>query len=229
MHAVLNGVEYGIVGLLVFLLLLVLVLFAVKIWELRKWRADAELWNRRSREAWQSEEALQWWGSAVHPSLGSLLLRAAWENRNLVPDALEKVLQSELSAHKRKIESSVAWIGTIGANAPFVGLAGTVLGILAAFQAMADQAGGGSSELMASISRSLLATAMGLAVAIPAVICYNLLRQKIYALAEEGNDLIRLLLARAIQHGAETWQKSEQERHHWHREQWQKYDSSWES
>jgi hypothetical protein len=204
LQQILSAVEYTIMGGLALLFGFVVLLTIFKM---------------RSLKIWLHSEQ----------SISHSLIQKAQAHPHLVPEALEKVLQVHLSHERRQIEKSVAWIGTIGANAPFVGLAGTVLGILAAFQAMATQSGAGSAELMAAISRSLIATAMGLGVAIPAVICYNTLRQSIHKGVEEAQDQIQLLVAQALQSGAEAWQKSEQERHHWHKEQWSAVSSQFES
>ena len=66
------------------------------------------------------------------------------------------------------------WVlGTAGASAPFIGLFGTVVGILGSFQSMAIMGTGGFSVVAAGISEALVATAAGLAVAITSVIIYN--------------------------------------------------------
>jgi biopolymer transport protein ExbB/TolQ len=195
LHTALAAVEIALMGFLGLMLILVTVLFVRKLKALRTWT------NAQNREA-----------------LGPALTQFAHTHKALIPEALEKRLSIELSGQRRQIEQSVAWIGTIGANAPFVGLAGTVLGILAAFQAMATQTEAGSAALMASISRSLIATAAGLFVAIPAVIFYNVLRQKIRRALEEGQEVIALLVAERLQHSAEAWQQAEAERFAWQKQ-----------
>ena len=70
-------------------------------------------------------------------------------------------------------------LATVGSVAPFVGLLGTVLGIITAFQGIASSGSGGLSSVAAGISEALIETALGLAVAIPAVLAFNYLSGKI--------------------------------------------------
>jgi biopolymer transport protein ExbB len=87
------------------------------------------------------------------------------------------------------------WIlATSGASAPFIGLFGTVVGILAAFQSMAREGSGGFSVVAGGISQALISTAMGLGVAIIAVISYNYFSQKI----DRINATIHICAARLI-------------------------------
>ena len=72
-------------------------------------------------------------------------------------------------------------LATVGSVAPFVGLLGTVLGIISAFQGIASSGSGGISSVSAGISEALVETALGLAVAIPAVLAFNYLSGKIAA------------------------------------------------
>src|SRR6185369_14642713 len=84
---------------------------------------------------------------------------------------VERYLE-ELGADLRR---GLAVLATVGSIAPFVGLLGTVLGIISAFQGIAAAGSGGLSAVSAGISEALIETALGLAVAIPAVIAYNYL------------------------------------------------------
>ncbi len=86
----------------------------------------------------------------------------------------EKIDRSVASLWKRKkqeLEKGFAVLGTLGANAPFIGLFGTVLGIIRAFAYLGSQSG--SASVMSGVSQALYATAAGLFVAIPAVIAFN--------------------------------------------------------
>ena len=72
-----------------------------------------------------------------------------------------------------RLERNLAFLATLGSNAPFIGLFGTVLGIIKAFHDLAGGQAGGPSVVMAGISEALVATAVGLMVAIPAVVAFN--------------------------------------------------------
>ncbi len=77
------------------------------------------------------------------------------------------------------MERNLAFIGTVGNNAPFVGLLGTVIGIIRAFQALDESQGQVSEGLMAEVGEALVATAIGLLVALPAVAAYNFFQRVI--------------------------------------------------
>jgi biopolymer transport protein ExbB len=78
------------------------------------------------------------------------------------------------------------WIlGTIGATAPFVGLYGTVVGIMAAFRSISEHGGGGFTVVSQGISEALVTTAAGIAVAVEAVVIYNYFNQRLSRIAIE--------------------------------------------
>jgi biopolymer transport protein ExbB len=78
------------------------------------------------------------------------------------------------------------WIlGTIGATAPFVGLYGTVVGIMTAFRSIAEHGGGGFTVVSKGISEALITTAAGIAVAVEAVVIYNYFNQRLARIAVE--------------------------------------------
>jgi len=88
---------------------------------------------------------------------------------------LERLLE-ELGADLRR---GMAVLASVGSVAPFVGLLGTVVGIISAFQGIASTGSGGLSSVAAGISEALVETALGLAVAIPAVLAFNYLSNAI--------------------------------------------------
>jgi biopolymer transport protein ExbB len=76
-------------------------------------------------------------------------------------------------------EHRLSWLATIGSNSPFVGLFGTVLGIIKAFHDLSQQGTQGSTVVSSGISEALVATAVGLFVAIPAVVAYNYFQRQV--------------------------------------------------
>jgi biopolymer transport protein ExbB len=86
-------------------------------------------------------------------------------------------------------------LATVGSNAPFIGLFGTVLGIIRAFRDLSADMANASSAVMAGISEALVATAVGLVVAIPAVIAFNALRGVVDGRVQDTELLARTLLA----------------------------------
>lgn len=77
------------------------------------------------------------------------------------------------------LEKNLNILGTIASNAPYVGLLGTVMGIMKAFNDLANSPGQGNEVVMAGIAHALVATACGLAVAIPAVVAFNHFQKKV--------------------------------------------------
>lgn len=91
----------------------------------------------------------------------------------------EASMAAERGLARARMERNLAFLGTVGNNAPFVGLLGTVIGIIRAFQALHESAGQVSEGLMAEIGEALVATAIGLLVALPAVAAYNVFQRVI--------------------------------------------------
>jgi biopolymer transport protein ExbB len=91
-------------------------------------------------------------------------------------DTVEQVIAAAVARERPRYERYLSFLGTLGSNAPFVGLFGTVLGIIKAFHdlgAVNVKGAAVQQTVMAGISEALVATAVGLAVAIPAVVAYN--------------------------------------------------------
>lgn len=107
---------------------------------------------------------------------------------------LENSLAIALSEEKVILESRIAILGTLGSNAPFVGLFGTVLGIIHSFRSLAVNISGGPAVVMAGISEALVATALGLLVAIPAVAAYNYFVRYIKKIMVGSENFTRLLV-----------------------------------
>lgn len=110
-------------------------------------------------------------------------------------DAAEKAMASTSTAEKLRMERGLAYLATVGSNAPFVGLFGTVLGIIKAFHDLALDVGSASEAVMAGISQALVSTAVGLLVAIPAVVLYNLLARWVKGRLARSASVAELVLA----------------------------------
>jgi biopolymer transport protein ExbB/TolQ len=92
---------------------------------------------------------------------------------------LEELLQTKQKEERLKLERWLSVLGTLGNISPFIGLFGTVVGIIKAFQSLALAGGGGPAVVAAGIAEALVATAAGLLVAIPAVIIYNYFMRRV--------------------------------------------------
>ncbi len=102
--------------------------------------------------------------------------------------ALERTLQLGTSEEITKLERNMGWLATTASVSPFIGLFGTVIGIIRAFDQLGQQ---GSSSLRAvgpGISEALIATALGLAAAIPAAIFYNYFGHRIKEMGSRMDD-----------------------------------------
>jgi len=93
--------------------------------------------------------------------------------------SLERHLETRMSLERRYLAKRVVILGTLGNNAPFIGLLGTVLGVIRAFHDLGASAGQGPEVVMQGISEALVATAVGILVALPCVFFFNFLQTRI--------------------------------------------------
>jgi biopolymer transport protein ExbB len=111
-------------------------------------------------------------------------------------EALLGAMEGAKAKQRMRLERNLAYLATLGSNAPFVGLFGTVLGIIKAFHDLAGNQGGGPSIVMAGISEALVATAIGLMVAIPAVVAFNYFSRRVKAKMTDVDWIAHLAMAR---------------------------------
>ena len=111
------------------------------------------------------------------------------------PDAVEDLLAGAETRERLRYQARLSFLATVGSNAPFIGLFGTVLGIIRAFKDLSGNMADASGTVMAGISEALIATAVGLLVAIPAVIAYNVFIGKVKDVAANGELLSKTLLS----------------------------------
>jgi biopolymer transport protein ExbB/TolQ len=115
------------------------------------------------------------------------------------PPAIGDAVDSELGRLKKDLEAGTTFLGTVGNNAPFVGLFGTVLGVIIAFEALGKtgENSGAMGSVMAGIAEALVATGVGLFVALPAVVSYNTIQKRIGEIEVNTASLAKLLMAYA--------------------------------
>lgn len=116
-------------------------------------------------------------------------------NRSKGAKAMEGSMESLIVGVRHTLDRGLVVLGTLGNNAPFIGLFGTVLGIIQAFNDLALNPKGGPSVVMAGISEALVATAVGLLVAIPAVIAYNLFGRVVKRHISNGQAVIKTIMS----------------------------------
>ena len=122
------------------------------------------------------------------------LLQKAWEHITEKRSGLEEMMDSHLLAIKPKMETRLGFLATLGSNAPFIGLLGTIFGVMEAFEALGSESGSATIVMM-SISKALVATAVGLIVAIPAITAYNFLQKQLKMIFHHLESMKETLLS----------------------------------
>lgn len=120
------------------------------------------------------------------------VVREALASAKQGPDTVEQVIASTVARERPQYERFLSFLGTLGNNAPFIGLFGTVLGIIKAFADLASASAKSQSvqdSVMAGISEALVATAVGLGVAIPAVLAFNAFNRWLKTITARTNVL----------------------------------------
>ncbi|HEX2734513.1 MAG TPA: MotA/TolQ/ExbB proton channel family protein [Polyangiaceae bacterium] len=125
------------------------------------------------------------------------LARVALDWAHAGADAIADAVESELALVRKELERGSNFLGTAGNNAPFVGLLGTVLGVIIAFQALGKngQNAGAMGDVMAGIAEALVATGVGLFVALPAVVAYNVIQRRVEEIEADATSLTKLIAA----------------------------------
>jgi len=130
-------------------------------------------------------------------------LRAKERNaeRDQAVDALDRTLARLKEREVSDLRKGLGGLATIGSTAPFVGLFGTVVGIINAFQSMAQSGSGGLGAVSAGIAEALVATAFGLLVAIPAVWMFNYFTNRVEGFAVDLDDVSAELVDHVVREG----------------------------
>jgi biopolymer transport protein ExbB/TolQ len=144
----------------------------------------------------------RWTEKSATENQGNLMVRlpagalaAALETGSASSENIDRAVRSYLSSERSRLENGLTTLATLGSNAPFIGLFGTVLGIIQAFGALAAQ-NTSTTSVMTGISEALVATAIGLFVAIPAVVAYNIFSRRTRLALSESDSLRDYYLSR---------------------------------
>lgn len=111
------------------------------------------------------------------------------------PESVEDLIVGALGREKARYEKRLDFLATLASNAPYIGLFGTVLGIVRSFRDLAANMAEASSAVMAGIAEALIATAVGLLVAIPAVIAFNVFKGRVKTSVTDCQMLARVVLS----------------------------------
>jgi biopolymer transport protein ExbB/TolQ len=116
-------------------------------------------------------------------------------------EAAAEAMHGERARWRRAADRNLIVLGTLGNNVPFVGLFGTVLGVINAFQHLAMKSANAEQETLSNIAEALSATAIGLLVAIPAVIAFNFFSRRVRVIMGGADEVAHAVLSQI--HGAE--------------------------
>ena len=132
-------------------------------------------------------------GRVIGAGLNALRLSTD-KDKDLQVESVARALERQAQREVQSLKRGLGLLATVGSTAPFVGLLGTVMGIVNAFQSMALTGSGGLGTVSAGIAEALITTAFGLLVAIPAVMAYNYLQGWVDAravdISESSNEFL---------------------------------------
>ncbi len=142
------------------------------------------------------------------PSAEAAVVAAGMQEADRGAKAADEAMKGAAALQRMKLERRLAFLGTLGNNAPFIGSFGTGIGIVQAFEALGKQGAVASAakegaltaptEVMAAIAEALTATAVGLIVAIPAVAAYNYFQRLSRSILANTDALSHVLLAHLV-------------------------------
>jgi biopolymer transport protein ExbB/TolQ len=128
-------------------------------------------------------------------SMEAAVARACLSHADDGVAAVEERKAGAIEQERARYERRLAFLGTLGNNAPFIGLFGTVLGIIRAFHDLAGNSLQGTQAVMSGIAEALVATGVGLLVALPAVAAYNIFTRQVERAASASEVLAHEILA----------------------------------
>lgn len=132
-------------------------------------------------------------------SIEAMVAQAGLEAAEDGSKSAQERIQGQQQLARLLMEKNLAFLGTLGNNAPFIGLLGTVIGIIRAFHSLNESQGRVTAGLMADVGEALVATAVGIVVALPAVAAFNyfqrLIKARLARGAALGSDILSHLLS----------------------------------
>jgi biopolymer transport protein ExbB/TolQ len=201
--AVANVLDQAVLFLLLALSVISVGMILERLFVLRKISNESKRVRARIRMALQSNSVDDIEEIAKDPN--SMEGRAAGYALRHMKDSgsrgVEEIFNTFSLSERPDLEKRLGFLATVGSNAPYIGLFGTVLGIMKAFQDLAKSTEAGQQTVMAGISMALVATATGLFVAIPAVIFYNYFSKQVKGILLGIDSVKELCLAYAKKKG----------------------------
>jgi len=144
----------------------------------------------------QKWDLLQSWADA-NPSYIAGVIQAALQ-AGTTSESIDRSVQSYSNEQKLKLEKGLSLLATLAANAAFIGLLGTVMGIIQSFGILSSQQGSAMNAVMFGLAEALVTTAIGIFVAVPAAIAYNGFSQRLRNAQLEANAVRDLYISKAV-------------------------------
>jgi biopolymer transport protein ExbB/TolQ len=134
---------------------------------------------------------------------GLVAFKLAPKDRDTAIESVARALERQAAREVQVFKRGLGVLATVASTAPFVGLLGTVMGIVNSFQSMAKSGSGGLGTVSAGIAEALITTAFGLLVAIPAVMAFNFLQGWVDAravdISESSNEFLDMVSKHYVQ------------------------------
>jgi biopolymer transport protein ExbB/biopolymer transport protein TolQ len=165
-------------------------------WFFRRHGEDDSLGDRVCDRIDEGDEFAAAEELAKSPSLEAEIVGRAFRRIDGGPAAFSDAVDGELGRKKKDLERGMNLLGTLGNNAPFIGLLGTVIGVIEAFSHLGTgQDKATMSNVMGGIAEALVATGVGLFVALPAVVAFNVFQRKVAEVEERVGSLTKQICA----------------------------------
>lgn len=167
----------------------------------RRRDADTERFNRELRGAFERGEFERLQAKyRDDPAIPVQVALRGLDERERGPEAVAEAMHGERARWRRNADRNLIILGTLGNNVPFVGLFGTVLGVMSAFVELKHNTVEAQANTLDLIAEALAATAVGLLVAIPAVVAYNYFSRRLKLVLGGADEVAHHVLA--LVHGA---------------------------
>jgi biopolymer transport protein ExbB/TolQ len=142
-------------------------------------------------------QLLKSWADS-NPSFIAGVILAALSVEAKGSEAIDRAVQSYLTEQKLKLEKGLNFLATLAANAAFIGLLGTVMGIIQSFGILSSQQGSAMNAVMFGLAEALVTTAIGIFVAVPAAIAFNHFGQRLRNANLEAAAVRDLYISRLV-------------------------------
>jgi biopolymer transport protein ExbB len=172
------GAEW-VLWLLIFLSVVSIAIMIERAWFFANHRIDLESLQERLRRALAKGDVEAAKKHVTGDSVEEAVMRSGLAEVSRGVEAVGAAMSGAKASQRLRLERNLSVLGTLGNNAPFIGLFGTVLGIIKAFHDLSGNQAGGVAVVMSGISEALVATAVGLMVAIPAVVGFNFFQRRV--------------------------------------------------